>query len=169
MELSIVIVNYNGASYINDCLSSLSKNLSVSYEVIIVDNASTDDSLSIISEIEFDYKLIRSEINLGFSKGNNLGAEHASGEFLLLLNNDTILLSDLSEVIALMKKDTSIGIVGGCMYGTNNEYRYSVGYFPDPHRLLKLSSLHKKKGPFKKEILILNLDILLTGLRALCF
>ncbi len=98
--VTIIIVNYNGASIIRDCLDSLSLTSYPNYEVIVVDNCSIDDSCSLI-EREFSYvKLIKLPENKGYSIGNNKGILCAKGEFIVLLNNDTIVCpSWLSELM----------------------------------------------------------------------
>jgi len=88
--LSIVIVNYNGHRFIRRCLDSIFASEFSSYEVIVVDNHSQDDSLSLLSTYKDRIRLIVNQENLGFSKANNQGFKHCLGEFVLLLNNDTI-------------------------------------------------------------------------------
>lgn len=89
-NLSVIIVNYNSATYALDCISSLGKQQDVNLEIIVVDNASKDDSLELFAVNLPDHVLlIKSPENLGFGRANNLAASRASGDFLLLLNPDT--------------------------------------------------------------------------------
>ena len=92
-DLSIVIVNYNTASFTAQCLDSVSEYPpTCSCEIVVVDNASHDDS---VERLEAQYphiKLIRSSENIGIAGGNNLGIRASSGRFVLLLNNDTLVL-----------------------------------------------------------------------------
>ena len=148
--LSVLIVNYNGVKTLGDCIDSISRLVSLPYEVIVVDNASTDGSCAYIKKYFPNVRLISCERNLGFAGGNNLGAQAAKGKYLLLLNNDTTLLTDIKPAIEIFEKYAHIGIVGGKMLGSNGEYRYSAGYFPSPFRLIKISFLYKKKGAFRK-------------------
>ena len=87
MDLSIIIVNWNSTDYLRDCLASIyreTRNLSI--EVIVVDNASHDDSCAELIQREFPWVLFHcSKDNLGFSRGSNLGYELSSGEVLLFL------------------------------------------------------------------------------------
>lgn len=90
--VSVIIINYNTFQLTCDCIRSVqAATKDVDYEIILVDNASTADDpgefLSYFPEI----KLVRNPVNGGFSNGNNLGIEHASGDVILLLNSDTIL------------------------------------------------------------------------------
>ncbi len=89
--VSIIIVNYNGLRFLENCLASLKKQSypPSNYEIIIVDNGSTDDSVSFIRNNWAEVRIIEARKNLGFAAGNNLGFEHAKGDFFALLNNDT--------------------------------------------------------------------------------
>ncbi|MER3433406.1 MAG: glycosyltransferase family 2 protein [Leptolyngbya sp. ERB_1_1] len=114
MTVSIILVNYNGAQVTIDCLHSIRNQLhTVPYEVIVVDNASTDQSADSIESTFPEVKLLRQSENRGFGAGNNIGARIASGEYLFLLNTDTILTCDLlPHLIEVMEQDPTIGIVG---------------------------------------------------------
>ncbi|MFA6204146.1 MAG: glycosyltransferase family 2 protein [Gallionella sp.] len=148
VTLSILIVNYNGIAYLGPCFESIHKHLTVPYEIIMVDNASQDDSVKYVTLNYPDVILIPSAVNLGFAAGNNLAARSAKGEYLLLLNNDTLLQGDLNSVVSLLSFNSSIGALGCKMSGRENEYRYSAGYFPSPIRLLSFSTIFNRSGPF---------------------
>tara|TARA_R100001015_G_C4587254_1_gene143067 strand:- start:223 stop:1041 length:819 start_codon:yes stop_codon:yes gene_type:complete len=149
-ELSIIIVNYNGERFLKDCIESIKKACQdISYEIVIVDNASQDNSVKVLeTQYAKDVKLIKSEENLGFAKGNNLGVSRSNGQYILLLNNDTILKHSLKPVINVLKTE-STGVVGIKMLGKHGEYRHSVGYFPSASRLIKLSRLYNLTKGFK--------------------
>ncbi len=149
MRLSVLIVNYNGRHFFDACLQSIARCAPFEHEVIVVDNASSDGSAEYLRENYPDVQLIESATNSGFAKGNNLGAQHAKGKYLLLLNNDTTLLGNISPALDLLDGDMSIGILGIRMLGREFEYRYSAGHFPVPWRLVKFSSLHQKTGGFR--------------------
>jgi len=87
--VSIIIVNWNGQKWLKKCLDSLYNQTYKNYEIILVDNASTDDSVAFIRQKYPEVILVQSTKNLGFSGGNNLGIQKANGEYVLLLNNDT--------------------------------------------------------------------------------
>lgn len=158
MKLSIIIVNFNGKHFFDECLRSISLAVQFEHEIIVVDNASSDGSVEYIQTHFPQVKLVVSKANLGFAGGNNLGAKLAQGQYLLLLNNDTVLLDDLEPVIRLMDSSPTIGVLGARMVGRDQEYRYSAGYFPEPWRLLKFSSLFKKDEGFKSGIFPENID-----------
>lgn len=91
MDVSVIIINYNTFNYTCDCIRSVIKNTAgIVYEIILVDNASTECDPVLFYQKFPSVHLVRSEKNLGFAGGNNLGLEKASGQNILLLNSDTI-------------------------------------------------------------------------------
>jgi len=138
---SILILNWNGERYLAGCLDSLVAKITVPFEVIVVDNASTDGSPEIVAQRYPWVKLIRSASNLGFAGGNNLAARHATGEYLLLLNYDTLLETDILDAVTALDADPRLGVVGAAMYGRDHELRHSAHHFPTPARLWFFSSL----------------------------
>jgi GT2 family glycosyltransferase len=147
--LSILIVNFNGREFLGPCFDSIRKHATVPYEIIVVDNASHDGSSEYVTRSFPEINLITSKVNLGFAAGNNLAARSAKSKYLLLLNNDTLLLGDLKSAVALLSSDSSIGALGCQMRGRDNEYRYSAGYFPSPFRLFSFATIFNRSGPFK--------------------
>ena len=88
--VSIIIPNYNGGDLLYNCIDSIYKNISIKdFEIIVVDNGSTDNSINRVKSNFQNVGIISSNSNLGYSGGCNLGATHASGKYLLFLNNDT--------------------------------------------------------------------------------
>jgi len=109
MKISIVIPNYNGKKFLEPCLHSLMNQSCKDYEIIIVDNASSDESLQYIEENWSDIKLIKNSSNTGFSYAVNQGIEAAQGEFVVLLNNDTIAEENwLENLLIAIEKDSKI-------------------------------------------------------------
>jgi N-acetylglucosaminyl-diphospho-decaprenol L-rhamnosyltransferase len=104
MNLSIIIVNWNSTDYLRGCLASIYRETKgITIEVVVVDNASRDDSCARLIRGEFPSVVLRcSNTNLGFAQGSNLGYELSSGEILLFLNPDTEIQSD---VFARMVKE----------------------------------------------------------------
>lgn len=88
--VSIVILNHNGRQFLPNCLASVSRQHFDSYEVILVDNASEDDSVAFVKEHFPDVRIIQADRNLGFAGGNNLGVGEARGRLVVLLNNDVV-------------------------------------------------------------------------------
>lgn len=92
-DLSIIIVSYNTKDFLAECLESIKDNVSeeISYEVIVVDNASADDSVEYVKKHFPNVEMIASSENLGFSKANNLGVQSSVGRYVLFLNPDTVI------------------------------------------------------------------------------
>lgn len=147
--LSIIIVNYNGKKYIENCLISIREKISTDHEVIVVDNNSTDGSLELALLCDNRIKIIKNDLNVGFAKANNIGYASAQGAYVLLLNNDTIILNDVMPAIEMMVSDPKIKIVGGRMLGPDLKYRFSCGNFPSVSSLVKFSNLFRKEGLFE--------------------
>ena len=114
MDLSIVIVNWNSMDCLLDCLASIEKTTrDIEYEIVVVDNASVDEPLHLISDKFPLVQLIKSDSNLGFARANNLGSDSAHGDTILFLNPDTLILGDaISLMLRLMDADPGIGILG---------------------------------------------------------
>ncbi len=126
--VSIILVNYNGGQVVIDCLDSLQKTLqTIAHEVIVVDNASTDSSADQIETLFPAVHLVRQSHNRGFGTGNNRGASLAKGEFLLLLNTDTLLTDDiLPYLVDLMRHDPTIGIIGPRLLNPDGGFQRST-------------------------------------------
>lgn len=98
--MSIIIVNWNSYGYTRQCIRSIQDNtIGLNYEIIVIDNASYDGIQNLIGQEFPKVKFIQSTTNLGFAKANNLGAECASGEYLLFLNPDTVPIGNAIGVL----------------------------------------------------------------------
>lgn len=148
MQLSVIIVNYNGSVFLKDCIESIHTHCAtISYEVILVDNDSQDNSLAFAEKLTSPIKIIKNDENIGFSKANNIGVKASCGNNVLLLNNDTILCGNISAALDVFKEE-KVGVVGIKMLGRNKEYRKSAGNFPSLWNLIKLSRMMKTNGSF---------------------
>jgi GT2 family glycosyltransferase len=105
-KVSFIIVNWNGEKTIAECLDSVYSQTYKNYEVILLDNHSSDQSLEIIKKNYHVDKLIAFEKNYGFAEANNRGLKHAEGEYLALINNDTVLEKDWLEKAVSVFKDS---------------------------------------------------------------
>ena len=114
MDLSIIIVNWNSDEYLAKCIPSICAwTKDVSFEIIVVDNASPSGDIDRIKQLFPDVKLIRSKKNLGFAGANNMGVSHSSGDYVLFLNPDTELNSPAIDIIMReTKRLPHAGIVG---------------------------------------------------------
>lgn len=147
MKLSIVIVNYNVKHFLGQCLISVQRAVeNIQAEVFVVDNASSDGSCDMVREKFAWVKLIASGINLGFSKGNNLAILQATGQYVLLLNPDTVVAEDTFEkCIAFMDVQKDAGALGVRMIdGKGNFLPESKRGLPTPSvAFYKTSGLSK--------------------------
>ncbi|WP_123054655.1 glycosyltransferase family 2 protein [Clostridium sp. JN-1] len=112
----IILVNYNGYKDTIECVNSLKRTSYNNYKILIVDNASTNNSLEVLKQTLNDCIIIESKKNLGFAGGNNLGIKSAlknNADYVLLLNNDTLVEPNfLNNMINSFNKDDRIGLVG---------------------------------------------------------
>jgi GT2 family glycosyltransferase len=123
--VSVVIPNWNGKRFLEECLYSIEKQTFSNFELIFVDNGSTDGS----SEwVEARYgtwvRTVRNERNLGFAEGNNVGIRLARGKYIVLLNNDTVVEPEwLEELIKPVEADPTVGM---CASKVRSYYRPEV-------------------------------------------
>ena len=157
MKLSIVIVNYNVQHFLEQCLHSVfAATKNVVAEIWVVDNNSVDGSVEMVKEKFPQVKLIASKENLGFSKGNNLAIKKSIGEYILLLNPDTLVEEDTFEkVINFMDKTPKSGGLGVKMVdGKGIFLPESKRSLPTPevafHKIFGLSSIFPKSKKFGK-------------------
>ncbi len=131
-ELSVVIVNYNTPDYTAQCLESLRQNPpSVSHEIVAVDNASTDDSVVRLTRAYPEVCLVRSDANRGIAGGNNMGIRASTGKYVLLLNNDTLVLPGmLDRVVEFLDGHADAGGVGGQLLNPDGSFQSSYVPFP---------------------------------------
>ncbi|MBY0009530.1 glycosyltransferase family 2 protein [Paenibacillus typhae] len=107
--ISVVVVNYNGAEFIAECIDSVIKQTYTNWELIILDNNSTDNSIAIIEEYPF-VKLMKSNENLGFAKGNNMAIRQSKGDYVALLNNDANADPDwLLKLFNMLESNSRLG------------------------------------------------------------
>ena len=112
VKFSVILVNYNGRDYIDKCLQSLISTLPPKSEIIVVDNASPDGSGNYIAEQYPHVTVLANRQNVGFGKGNNLGVDHAQGEYLVFLNPDTYFIDSwLEPMLTVLESSPKIGMV----------------------------------------------------------
>lgn len=132
MDLSILIVTYNSARLVGPLLTRLKAQLQdLNAEVVVVDNASKDDTVAVIRSEHPWVTLVASPVNLGFAAGNNLAAQHATGTNLLLLNPDAVPHDGaLQRGLALMASHEGVGLAGGELRGPDHSRQPSARMFP---------------------------------------
>src|SRR5438132_7992290 len=114
LRASIIIVSYNSKTKLLACLASICSHLTPEYEVVVVDNASSEGNADAVEEAFPGVSLIRSDENLGFAGGCNLGAKKSSGKFLVFINPDTIVEQGwLDALVAPLERGEQIGLTTG--------------------------------------------------------
>lgn len=124
-----------------NCLKSIyEKTIEIDFEVIVVDNASTDGSQEAVKNIYSEVILVESPINLGFGLANNLGVKHSKGEFLFLLNSDTILIENSIKILFdfFKKKEIylNIGVLGCVLVDQQKKINGFGSSFPNPNEIV---------------------------------
>ena len=132
MDISIIIVNWNTKKLLEDCLASIFKfTMGIVYEVIVVDNGSTDGSPAMVKNKYPQTKLIPNKDNLGFTKANNQGIKIAKGKYVLLLNSDTYLMENsFQKLVQKANQISNLGALGPLLLSPDREIQQSVGFFP---------------------------------------
>jgi len=148
-KVSIVIVNWNTLTLLKECLNSIINNQSRPkvedrLEVIVVDNGSTDNSVEFVRKFKiqnskFKIILMENKDNLGFARANNQGIEAAKGEYILLLNSDTIIKDKaISKTVEWMDQHPEVDVVGCKLLNPDGTDQKSVGQFPTLFNVFKM-------------------------------
>lgn len=138
MKLSIIIVNYNSGALTHSCLESLVQHwLPAQYEIIVVDNASKDDSVSFLRSDWPEITVIANTINRGLAAAVNQALARSRGEYVLLLNPDIIALPDaVKTLLNFMEANRDVGIAGGKLLSPNGTLQHSAFRFYRPTTIL---------------------------------
>lgn len=156
MQLSVIILNYNVRYFLEQCILSVQKALEgIDGEIIVVDNASSDGSCEMMKNKFPQIKLIENATNLGFPKGNNIGVAQAKGEYICILNPDTVVVEDTFAKILNSKfqiPNSQLGIIGCKLIdGTGNFLPESKRGVPTPWvAFTKIFGLYKISNYFGK-------------------
>jgi GT2 family glycosyltransferase len=160
IDLSIIIVNYNVKDFLLQCLNSVEKalvslkNNGFCAELIVIDNNSSDGSVEMLSRIFRQFNFIKLNSNEGYGRANNLGIEKAKGEFVLILNPDTLIEeNNLVSMLNFMKKHPDVGIAGCKVLNPDGSFQLSCRRgFPTPwtsfSKLFGLQNLFPKSKLF---------------------
>ena len=133
-RLSIVIVSYNARADLEGCLETLVRDKpAVDHEIVVVDNASTDDTVHVLRTRWSGVRLIEAGGNLGFSRGNNLGIRQTFGELVLLLNGDTLVPAGaIDGLVAVMDGRPDVAVAGPRLVDANGRAELSFGRMISP-------------------------------------
>lgn len=146
MDVSIVIVNWNTSQITCDCLKSVYRQIgNINFEVIVVDNASTDDSVEVIKNEFPQVNIIQNPVNLGFAAANNQGITRAKGRYVLLLNSDTVVLDNaISKTVSFADDNPEAAVVACKVLNPDKTLQTTCFMFPSILNML-LSSTYLYK------------------------
>jgi len=132
IDVSIVVVNWNTVSHLRNCLESIfSEMQSLSFEVIVVDNGSEDDSVNMVGGEFAQVKLIENRDNNGYAAGCNQGIEAAAGRYVLLLNSDIVICDNaIEKAVAYADRNSDASIVGCQVREDSDKVRMTSFRFP---------------------------------------
>lgn len=133
MDLSIIILNYKTRGLLKECLKGIKLvEPKLDYEVIVIDNASDDDTPLMMAENFPEIKFIASDRNLGYAKGNNLGIKVAQGRYVMIMNPDIVVFPGIFEkLVEFMDSRPDVGVVGPKLLNPDKSLQYSCYRFPD--------------------------------------
>jgi len=157
IDLSVILVNWNTRQILQDCLESIYRETAgVSFEVFVVDNASGDGSAQMVRQRFPQVRLIENDVNRGFAAANNQAIARASGDYILLLNSDTIVLDNaLAKTLRVARRHPETGIVGCRVLNADRTLQPSCFMAPSLLNLLLLttylSRLFKRNRFFGRE------------------
>jgi len=151
MDVSVCIVNWNTKDLLRNCIAAIKeKTTGVSYEIVVVDNNSSDGSQDMLRTEYPDCKLIASTENLGFARGNNHCVKHTTGEYILYLNPDTELITNaIYGMYSFLETNKNVGAAGCKLIYPDGKIQYTcASTFPTPFR--EFSSLFLLNRIFPK-------------------
>jgi N-acetylglucosaminyl-diphospho-decaprenol L-rhamnosyltransferase len=146
ITITVVFVTYNSARLLERVLASLAAALrGISFQCVVVDNASRDASVALLERHAGGYQLIRNRHNVGFARASNQALPHVRGKYVLLLNPDAVLPEDaLRETLAFMEAHPRCGILGVKLLDADGALQPSCRYFPTPLNLfVQRAGLHR--------------------------
>lgn len=148
-KVFVVVLNYNGLRTISKCLSSIYQSNYANFEVVLVDNASTDGSLELVKQQFQKAHVILNQVNVGFAKGNNLGIRFALEKFakyVLVLNNDAYLEPNtLETLVSYAEKNQAVGILSPLIFTANKKIWFAGGKID----WLRMRALHDNSRALK--------------------
>lgn len=155
-DVSIIIVNWNTRDLLKNCLKSVYDTVTnLTFEIIVIDNASCDDSVAMVQNEFPDVKLVENQVNRGFGAANNQGFSIMTGRYALLLNTDTVLTENaVNELFTFMEAHPEAGMAGGQLLNADGSKQNSIASFPTLLTLLfnmpLLEFLFPRRFPSKR-------------------
>lgn len=139
-KISVIVVSYNTKKLTKSTIESFYDNVKISFEMIVVDNGSTDGSIEMLQKLKKKLNnlvIIESNSNLGFGMANNLAATKAKGRYLLFVNSDTITTTNYpKKMLEFFKKNKGVGILGGRLLNVDKSIQSNGGDLPNIIRVL---------------------------------
>jgi GT2 family glycosyltransferase len=154
VDVSVVLVNFNTGHLLDECFDSLFQSLgSMRNQVILVDNASEDDSLSRIKGLKEALTVVSNDQNVGFGRANNQAVPFATGRHLLLLNTDAFVAPDtLTKTVAWMDAHPDCGVLGVRLTDREGNLQPSCRYFPTPLNTFLVRTGLQRLFPWVKSV-----------------
>ncbi len=153
---SIIIVSYNTKELTHNCIRTIRQYFTDGlYEIIVVDNASTDGSVQYLQQWFPEINVIANNENTGFGRANNIGAKNAKGEFIFLLNSDTIITKNILAAFVDFynnHRHLKIGVLGSLMISEEHNVIHSLGPYPKFLKRYVKNGQQKKNAELLKEI-----------------
>ena len=159
VDISIIVINYNTFELTRECIESVARYTSdVSYEIILVDNASTERDPEEFKKLYPEITLVKSPSNVGFAKGNNVGLQYAQGNTILLLNSDTIILDNLiGALCGKLYEIPQVGVITCKLMYPDGNIQHQCGRFPSiALQLIELFRIQKLMPKKAREQLLLG-------------
>jgi GT2 family glycosyltransferase len=156
VEVSIVIVSYNVANYLKECIRSIKRETICNYEIIVIDNNSEGHTVELLRTQHPDVTLIRNDLNLGFAKANNQGFKIANGRYVFMLNPDTLILNGaVDKLIQFLDEHPEIGACGPKNLNPDLTLQHNCHHFPsltlEIFKFLQLKRFFPKNRLFGRE------------------
>lgn len=155
IDVSICIVNWNTKELLQKCIGSIKeKTEGLTYEIIIVDNNSQDDSLQMVKRVYPDCLIVESKQNLGFAKGNNEAVKKATGKYISYLNPDTALITNaIYGMFLFLEKNEDFGAVGCKLVNSDGQIQFTCARtFPTPLNQFTLLSMLNRLFPHSRHL-----------------
>ncbi|MBN1888135.1 MAG: glycosyltransferase family 2 protein [Thermoflexales bacterium] len=152
MKASVIVLAWNGMDYLEECLSAVLAQDWTDFEVIVVDNGSTDSSADLVAERFPQARLIRNARNLGFAGGCNVGLRAATGKVLVLLNQDTVVRPGwLRALVEALQANPGIGIAGSKALYPDGTIQHAGGYVTEQGEGRHYGYRQEDNGQFDQE------------------
>lgn len=150
MDVSIIIINWNTKEMLKECLNSIKKHTkNINYQVIIVDNNSSDGSIEMLNSQFKEFVIVESKENLGFGRAHNLALPYINGKYTLLLNPDTLLKENsIKTMIEFIEKNEDIGLLSCKLLNADGTLQSSYWNFPDIKEAVREAIVNIAKIPF---------------------